>query len=88
MLNAFVKAKFAPQNSVKKRVKSEDSFVAGNFLSFNYDLKEPIGFSLYETNNKLLKVHIASGINESSDEKFRRLMKDSEESLKRSGKII
>jgi Transglycosylase SLT domain len=88
MLNDFVKAKFAPMISDNKRVKSDDRFVIGNLMSVKNGANEPIGFSLYETNNNLLKTHNPFGINESSDEKFRRLMKDSEESLKRSGKII
>jgi membrane-bound lytic murein transglycosylase D len=88
MVNAFVKSHFEPVVSLKQRIRSENSSVPGNFLSINYDVKQPIGFVVYGTNDNLKKIRNFSGRNESSEEKFRRLMKESEESLRRSGKII
>jgi len=88
MLNAFVKAQFTPVISTKRRIISEYGFVQGNFLSVNSDMKQPIGFVVYGTNDNFRKIKNLPGNNESSGEKFRRLMKESEESLRRSGKII
>ncbi len=88
MLNAFVNAKFTPVISTKQRIKTENSFVHENFLPVNFDEKQPIGFTVYGTNDNIRKIQNISGSNESSVEKFRRLMKESEESLRRSGKII
>jgi Transglycosylase SLT domain len=88
MLNAFVKAQFTPVISIKRRIISEYCFVQGNFLSVNSDVKQPIGFVVYGTKDNFGKIKNLPGNNESSGEKFRRLMKESEESLRRSGKII
>jgi Transglycosylase SLT domain len=88
MLNAFVKAQFTPLISTKQSILSESGFVQENFLSVNCDVKQPIGFVVYGTNENFTKIKNISGNNESSGEKFRRLMKESEESLRRSSKII
>ena len=87
-LNAFVKAQFTPAISTKQRIISEYGFVQGNILSANCDAKQPIGFEVYGTNINFIKNKNIPGNNETSGEKFRRLMKESEESLRRSGKII
>jgi membrane-bound lytic murein transglycosylase D len=87
-LNAFVKAQFSPVISAKQRIRSKISFVSGNFLSVDDDVQQPIGFTVYGTNDNFRKIQSNSGNSETSGEKFRRLMKESEESLRRSGKII
>lgn len=88
MLKAFVKAQFTPAITSKQRIRSEYSFVQGNFPSVNYDEKQPIGFIVYGTNDNFRKIQNITVNNEPSGEKFRRLMKESEESLGKSGKII
>ncbi|HXB31424.1 MAG TPA: lytic transglycosylase domain-containing protein [Puia sp.] len=88
MLNAFVKAQYTPVISTKQSITSEYGIFQGNFLSANFDMKQPIGFKVYETKDNFRKIQNISGNNETSREKFRRLMKESEESLRRSSKIV
>ena len=90
IVNAFVKSYHAPVISEKQKISSENACISSKYLKqvINYGAKQPIGFDVYEANGYFQENQIIARQNESSEEKFRRLMKESEESLKRSVKII
>jgi hypothetical protein len=87
-LNAFVKSQYTPVISENPKITPNNTYINNNYLANNYDMIKLIGFETYGMNNNFMKNQTIVVQNESSDQKFRRLMKDSEESLKKSGKII
>lgn len=60
----------------------------GKYFAINYEMVPQIGVETYEMKNKSRKIQIVVRQAESTEQKFRRLMKESAESLKRSSKII
>jgi membrane-bound lytic murein transglycosylase D len=88
MVNSFVKANFAPKVSVKQKIKSETTCKYRQYPAIHYEVKQPIGFVVFGINDDFQKYLNISRQNESSGEKFKRIMKESEECLKKSGKII
>jgi membrane-bound lytic murein transglycosylase D len=88
MVSAFVKSGVVPVKSETIKLKPVNTYVEDKYTTINFNMNQLIGFKIdvkenYSTNNQV----IASKV-ESSDQKFKRLMKESEESLKRSVKII
>ena len=87
-VNAFVRSRYTPANSEKLKIKSNDSYITGNYLAIHHDKIQIVGFDIYGMNNNFQKNQTVSGQTESSEQKFKRLMNESEESLRRAGKII
>jgi membrane-bound lytic murein transglycosylase D len=87
-VNAFVKSCYAPAISEKQKIKSNDNYITGNYLTIHYDEIQLAGFDIYGMNNNFQKNQTITGQTESPEQRFKRLMKESEESLIRSGKII
>ena len=84
MVNSFVKANFAPKVSVKQKIKSETTCKYRQYPAIHYEVKQPIGFVVLGMNDDFQKYLNISRQYESSVEKFKRLMKESEECLKKS----
>jgi membrane-bound lytic murein transglycosylase D len=87
-VNAFVKSHYTPAISEKLKIKSNNTYKTRKYLAINYDMMQLIGVETYEMNNNFQKNKTIDRQTESSEQKFKRLMKESEESLKRSVKII
>ena len=84
MADAFVRSHFTPAISANQRVVVKNTNLDGNNLAAINSLKLPIGFDLYETGSSFNAYQNIFARNESSETKFKRLMRESEESLKRS----
>jgi Transglycosylase SLT domain len=88
MTYAFARSHYTPVISANRRVNAKYTYLNSNDLAIISELKLPIGFELYETAGSLNARQNISVENESSETKFKRLMRESEESLKKSGKIM
>jgi len=85
---AFIKSRNTTLISENPEIKSNNTYITGKYLANNMDMFQLLGFEVYGMDNYLQKYQKTAGKTESSDEKFERLMKESEESLKKSLKII
>lgn len=88
MADFFVRSHYTPAISENQRINVKNPCLNRNNLTVMNDLKLPIGFDLYDTWSSLNAYQNISVQNESSETKFKRLMRESEESLKKSGKIM
>jgi membrane-bound lytic murein transglycosylase D len=84
MVNAFVKSGIVPVKPEAIKFKPLNTKAGEKNLAINFDINQLIGFNI----NKNYSNPRNNSQVESSDQKFKRLMKESEESLKRSEKII
>ncbi len=85
---SFVSSQYSSAILFNRGVKSENTDLSRKDLAMTYDLKLPIGFDLYETSDNLCTYQNISEKTESPEMKFRRLMRESEECMKKSGKKI
>jgi membrane-bound lytic murein transglycosylase D len=87
MVLEFVKNGSVPVKTEIISVKQENSKPAKPILASVFDMNQLIGYQLNVKNNSALNPSPSKEA-ETSDQKFKRLMKESEESLKKSQKII
>ncbi len=87
MVTAFVRSHNAPAISANQIINAEFTYPNRTNLEINNDMKLLTGFDLYGTDN-LYTYQNFSLQTESSEIKFKRLMRESEESLRKSGKIM
>jgi membrane-bound lytic murein transglycosylase D len=85
MVKEFVKSNRRPQ--VPGTI-NPNPFKAGNMLVVDFDMNQLIGFKIDSKANNPQNNLTTTNPAETSDEKFKRLMKESEESLNRAKKII
>jgi Transglycosylase SLT domain len=88
MVNAFVKSSTVPKRIHSIKSKLTISKASENNLVVNFDMNQLIGFKMDVKDNNPGNGPVNGKLAETSDQKFKRLMKESEESLKRSVKII
>jgi membrane-bound lytic murein transglycosylase D len=88
MVNAFVKSGSVPEKTKNIRYKPAITKPTEKNLVINFDMNQLIGFNMDVKDNNLHNNQMVAKQSETSEQKFKRLMKESEESLKRSGKII
>lgn len=81
----FAKSIYSPSISDASTLNSNN---AGKYFAINYEMVPQIGADTYEMNNQSRKKQFIIRQTESKEQKFKRLMKESAESLKRSVKII
>lgn len=77
---AFAKSIYSPS--------IPDALPTGKYFAVNYEMIPQIEAEVYEMNRHFQKNQFVRRQEESSDEKFKRLMKESEESLNRATRII
>ncbi|MFI5153539.1 MAG: lytic transglycosylase domain-containing protein [Chitinophagales bacterium] len=82
---AFAKSIYSPSISDASASNSNN---AGKYFAINYEMVPQIGVEPYESNNHSSQNQVGIRKEESTEQKFRRLMKESAESLRRSAKII
>jgi len=88
MVIAFLKSNRVPKHAESIKAISKHTMTDRNDLVTNFDMNQLIGFSYEVSNSGVQETRITTAQAETSENKFRRLMKESEESLKNAKKII
>jgi membrane-bound lytic murein transglycosylase D len=87
-VNALAISRFNTTNAEKQKANSNNTYIAGKYLANNNGVIQLLGFEIYGMNNNFQIYQTVTRKMESSDEKFKRVMKESEECLRRSTRTI
>ena len=85
MVKEFVKSNHGPK---MRETMNPNPFIVEETQAIRFDMNQLIGFKIVSKSNDTQNNIITTSQTESSDQKFKRLMKESEESLNRAKKII